>query len=69
MSISIEASILRVLNPDGEIVGTGFLVAAGLAITCAHVVKDAGQTVDSMAGESIKVQFIGQKKFIDAIVL
>ena len=69
MSISIEASILRVLNPDGEIVGTGFLVAAGLAITCAHVVKDAGQTVDSMAGESIKVQFIGQKKFIDAIVI
>lgn len=69
MSISIEASILRVLNPDGEIVGTGFLVAAGLAVTCAHVVKDAGQTIDSMAGESIKVQFIGQTKFIDAIVI
>jgi hypothetical protein len=65
----IEASTLRILDVDGKTVGTGFLVALNLVVTCAHVVKDAGQTIDEMAGGKIKVQFTGQNEKIDALVL
>jgi V8-like Glu-specific endopeptidase len=65
----IEASTLRILNSNGDTVGTGFLVAPNLAVTCAHVVIDAVKTIDSMAGKTIKVQFTGQAKQLDTLVL
>lgn len=37
----LEASILRIRGGDGRPVGTGFLVAPHLALTCAHVVSAA----------------------------
>ena len=41
--MDLTAGIVRILGPNHETVGTGFLVSdAGLAITCAHVVLDAG---------------------------
>ena len=43
MSVALEASVIRVLSADGtHTVGAGFLVAPGLAVTCAHVVEAAG---------------------------
>jgi trypsin-like peptidase len=65
----IEKSTLRILNSNGETVGTGFLVAANLVATCAHVVKDAGNTVDSMAGATIRIKFKGYTENLDALVL
>ena len=41
MGFSLEASIIRVLNPEGNTIGAGFLIAPGLAVTCAHVVDKA----------------------------
>lgn len=38
----LQAGIVRVLSAQGSTVGTGFVAAAGLVVTCAHVVVDAG---------------------------
>jgi hypothetical protein len=62
---SIEASTLRILRPDGKTVGTGFLVAKDLVVTCAHVITDAG-VVD---GDTIQVQFTHRTEKIDATVV
>ncbi|MFE1787892.1 trypsin-like peptidase domain-containing protein [Streptomyces sp. NPDC059525] len=35
-------SVAQVLAPDGQVAGAGFLVAEGILMTCAHVVRDAG---------------------------
>jgi len=42
MTPALEASIFKILNPGGVTVGTGFLVAPRLGVTCAHVVQAAG---------------------------
>jgi WD40 repeat protein len=36
------SAVTRILGPDGAVAGTGFLVAEGLVVTCAHVVEAAG---------------------------
>jgi formylglycine-generating enzyme required for sulfatase activity len=41
MSHILEQSTLRILTPEGQTVGAGFIVAPGLAVTCAHVVAAA----------------------------
>ncbi|WAZ21913.1 trypsin-like peptidase domain-containing protein [Streptomyces cinnabarinus] len=38
----LPMSVAQILGPDGEVAGTGFLVAEGLLVTCAHVVEAAG---------------------------
>ena len=65
MSNPIDSSTLRILHPNGKTVGTGFLVAPKLAVTCAHVVEDA----DGTAGGIIQVQFTGQTEKLSATVL
>jgi len=45
--------ILRVCNPGGQTVGTAFLVAPNLAVTCAHVACDAGAS----PGERLRLAF------------
>jgi hypothetical protein len=50
---ALEANILRVLDAQGETVGAGFVVSANLAVTCAHVVEDAG----GAPGEALRVAF------------
>lgn len=39
----MPASIAQILAEDGSTAGTGFLVADGMVVTCAHVVRAAGQ--------------------------
>lgn len=41
MTVQLEASIVRIRAADETIIGTGFLVAQKLVISCAHVVADA----------------------------
>lgn len=48
-----DSAILAILNDQDEIVGTGFLVRENLALTCAHVVQDAGHS----AGQSITIRY------------
>lgn len=62
--MDIDQSIFAVYK-DGEIIGTGFLVARNLAVTCAHVVDIA----DAPCGEKIKIRFHGHKEKIDALVM
>ncbi|MER7492527.1 trypsin-like peptidase domain-containing protein [Streptomyces pharetrae] len=38
----LPTAVARIIRPDGEVAGTGFLVADGTAVTCAHVVEAAG---------------------------
>ncbi|RKT03414.1 WD40 repeat protein [Streptomyces sp. 3211.6] len=38
---ALGSAVVRVTGPDGAVGGVGFLVAADLALTCAHVVADA----------------------------
>jgi hypothetical protein len=54
MSIALTTGIVRILDPNGETTGTGFVVAdSGLIATCAHVVVDAG----SGLGEAVRLIF------------
>ncbi len=39
--MDIKNSIVAILNTDNEIVGTGFVAADCLIVTCAHVVEQA----------------------------
>jgi formylglycine-generating enzyme required for sulfatase activity len=41
MDVQLKLAIIRIFNQDGGIVGTGFLISARHAITCAHVVAEA----------------------------
>ncbi|MBU0511966.1 MAG: trypsin-like peptidase domain-containing protein [Chloroflexi bacterium] len=65
MAHGIDASTLRVLDSNSLTVGTGFLVAPNLVVTCAHVVG----LVDAVTGDTIQVQFTGQSEKIAAVVL
>ncbi|WP_330293434.1 nSTAND1 domain-containing NTPase [Streptomyces sp. NBC_00576] len=46
-------AVAQVLGPDGAVAGTGFLVAEGVVVTCAHVVAAAG----SGPGEQVLLAF------------
>jgi len=50
---ALEASVMRILDADGNTAGAGFLVAGRLAVTCAHVVEAAG----SGPGQAVSVCF------------
>ena len=41
MAVMLEAGIVRVLSPEGQVLGGGFLVGPGEVVTCAHVVARA----------------------------
>lgn len=49
----LEQSVIRILNIQDKTVGTGFVVADHLAVTCAHVVQAAGSTYD----QPIRIRF------------
>lgn len=49
----LERSVIRILNAQHKTVGTGFLVADRLAVTCAHVIQAAGSASD----QPIRIQF------------
>jgi WD40 repeat protein len=54
MNVDLKAGIVRVIGPDGETVGTGFVVTdEGLIATCAHVVEAAG----AGPGDTVRVAF------------
>jgi len=54
MNADLQAGIVRVIGPDGETVGTGFVVTDdGLIATCAHVVEDTG----AGPGDTLRVAF------------
>ena len=49
----IERSLIRILNKDENVVGTGFMLSTGFAITCAHVIDDCG----AGPNDSVDIQF------------
>jgi hypothetical protein len=55
-----EASTLHILH-NGHTLGTGFLVAKDLAVTCAHIV--------AATGETIQVQFADRNEILSARVI
>ena len=48
MSSNLTAGIIRILNINGDTVGTGFVLTDTLAVTCAHVVESAGSSPRSV---------------------
>lgn len=54
MQQAFAASIIQVLDLTGRVVGTGFLAADRLAVTCAHVIHAAKSRLDAM----VYVQFL-----------
>ena len=50
MMADLTSGIVRVLRPDKETAGTGFVVAEDLVVTCAHVIALAAQPKDGRAG-------------------
>ena len=61
----LEHSVIRVLNARGTNVGTGFMVADHLAVTCAHVVQAAGSACE----QPICIEFYHNRKKDTAQVL
>ena len=54
MNADLQAGIVRVIGPDGETAGTGFVVTdEGLIATCAHVAENAG----AGPGDTVRVAF------------
>lgn len=60
--MDFTASVFAVLTPSGKPVGTGFLAAPTLAVTCAHVIQDAG----AVPGETVQIRFHGRDEIIPA---
>jgi hypothetical protein len=66
MNIDLTAGIVRIIRPDGETAGTGFLVTDnGLIATCAHVVEAAG----AGPGERVRLAFQSGESPVEAEVL
>jgi hypothetical protein len=53
-SPDLEKCVIRILNTKGNTVGTGFLLAPRLAVTCTHVVKSA----DGQPGSVLQVGIV-----------
>ncbi|MFB7243623.1 trypsin-like peptidase domain-containing protein [Streptomyces populi] len=49
----LVAAVAQIIGPDGAVAGTGFMVADGVVVTCAHVVEAAG----SGPGEGVLLSF------------
>jgi hypothetical protein len=62
---NLKTSVLRFVYADHTTAGTGFVVTEHLAVTCAHVVTDAG----SAPGQSIQIQIFGTSATSEALVL
>jgi hypothetical protein len=58
MNTDLSSSIVRILRPDKETTGTGFVVAEGLVVTCAHVIPAASQPKDGKAGADVELVFL-----------
>jgi hypothetical protein len=66
MSEILENSTIRIMNPDFETIGTGFIVSpGGLAVTCDHVV----QTAIGESGTQVHIQLYKSGKYFKADVL
>ena len=61
----LKWSVIRVLNARGSTKGAGFIVAGRLAVTCAHVVRDAG----SGPGQPVHIRYFGNDQYQKAMVL
>ncbi|MGW7197654.1 nSTAND1 domain-containing NTPase [Streptomyces chryseus] len=67
---SLVAAVVRVKGPDGAIGGAGFLIAADLVLTCAHVVSDAldrprEDTVEAGTEVTVDVPLAGNADGVD----
>ncbi|WP_405786555.1 trypsin-like peptidase domain-containing protein [Streptomyces sp. NBC_00029] len=51
--MDISGAVAQVLGPDDRVAGVGFLVAEGILMTCAHVVRAAG----GGPGENLRLVF------------
>jgi WD40 repeat protein len=61
MAVDLRASIVRILDSDGETAGTGFVVTVeGLIATCAHVVELAGSGPGGTVG--LKLHATGEER-------
>jgi hypothetical protein len=61
----IEPSTFRILSKTGSTIGTGFLVAPNLGLTCAHVIDAAFPDAE----HKLQIRFAGRREYIDARAL
>ena len=53
----LTSGIVRILDSNRKTVGTGFVVAEDLAVTCAHVISAAAPPKDGQAGADVELVF------------
>ena len=56
MAVNLESGVIKILNAEGRVIGTGFVLTPALAVTCAHVIEAAGV----QPGEKLAISFYGQ---------
>ena len=63
------SGIVRILRPDGKTAGTGFVVAAGLVATCAHVLPAAAQPRSGSPAGEVELVFRanGEKRLAEVV--
>lgn len=58
MNADLTGNIVRILRSDGRTTaGTGFVVAEGLAVSCAHVIPERSRPKEGRAGEDVHLIF------------
>ena len=62
---NLKDSVLRILKPNGDTAGTGFLISPTCVVTCAHVISQAGHA----PGDTVTVEFVLDQTPISALVL
>jgi WD40 repeat protein len=69
MATDLTSGIARILSPDGNTAGTGFVVADGLLVTCAHVIPVEAQPKDGKPGADVELVFrTGGQKALARVV-
>ena len=57
MMADLTSGVVRVLRPDKETAGAGFVIAEDLVVTCAHVIAPAAQPKDGRASTDVELVF------------
>jgi len=65
----IKEGILAILDGDGNVKGTGFLITKNLAVTCAHVVLEASLEAGSAENDSIHARFANHVDILKASIV
>src|SRR5437667_5300162 len=64
MTEILTRGLIQVLRPDGSVAGTGFLTSTDWAVTCTHVLAEAGAAI----GSEVSIKLYGTPAPLKAVL-